>query len=58
MLLSEGNQRRKKSSWNRVIQLVTYAASPVKSTCTVDYIIVREEDKAKVHNVKIRDVNG
>jgi len=32
-------------------QLVTYAADPVKST--VDYIIVREEDKAKVHNVKV-----
>jgi len=28
-------------------QLVTYAAGPVKST--VDYIIVRQEDKAKVH---------
>ena len=27
-------------------QLVTYAAGPVKST--VDYIIVRQEDKAKV----------
>ena len=32
-------------------QLVTYAAGPVKST--VDYIIVRQEDKAKVHNVKV-----
>jgi len=32
-------------------QLVTYAAGPVKST--VDYIIVRQEDKAKVQNVKV-----
>jgi len=32
-------------------QLVTYAAGPVKST--VDYIIVRQEDKAKVHNVNV-----
>ena len=32
-------------------QLVTYAASPVKST--VDYIIVQQEDKAKVHNVSV-----
>jgi len=32
-------------------QLVTYAAGPVKSM--VDYIIVRQEDKAKVHNVKV-----
>ena len=31
--------------------MVTYAAGPVKST--VDYIIVRQEDKAKVHNVKV-----
>jgi len=31
--------------------LETYAAGPVKST--VDYIIVRQEDKAKVHNVKV-----
>jgi len=31
--------------------LVTYAAGPVKST--VDYIIVRQEDKAKVRNVKV-----
>jgi len=30
-------------------QLVTYAAGPVKSTA--DYIIVRQEDKAKVRNV-------
>jgi len=30
---------------------VTYAAGPVKST--VDYIIVRQEDKAKVRNVKV-----
>jgi len=29
----------------------TYAAGPVKST--VDYIIVQQEDKAKVHNVKV-----
>jgi len=32
-------------------QLMTYAAGPVKST--VDYIIVRQEDKAKVRNVKV-----
>jgi len=32
-------------------QLVTYAAGPVKST--VDYIIVRQENKAKVRNVKV-----
>jgi len=32
-------------------QLVTYTVGSVKST--VDYIIVRQEDKAKVHNVKI-----
>jgi len=32
-------------------QLVTYAAGPVKST--VDYIIVRQEDKANVHNAKV-----
>ena len=32
-------------------QLVTYAAGSVKST--VDYIIVRQEDKAKVRNVKV-----
>jgi len=31
--------------------LVTYAAGPVKST--VDYIIVRHEDKTKVPNVKV-----
>jgi len=30
---------------------VTYAAGPVKST--VDYIIVRQEDKAKVRNNKV-----
>jgi len=30
---------------------VTYAAGSVKST--VDYIIVRQEDKAKVRNVKV-----
>jgi len=29
--------------------MVTFAAGPLKST--VDYIIVRQEDKAKVHNV-------
>jgi len=32
-------------------QLVTCAALPVKST--VDYIIVHQEDKAKVRNVKV-----
>jgi len=32
-------------------QLMTYAAGSVKST--VDYIIVWQEDKAKVHNVKV-----
>jgi len=32
-------------------QLVTYAAGPVRST--VDYIIVRQEDKAKVRNIKV-----
>jgi len=32
-------------------QLVTYLAGPVKST--VDYIIVRQEDKAKIRNVKV-----
>jgi len=36
-------------------QLVTYAAGPVKST--VDYIIVRQEDKAKVCNVKVININ-
>ena len=30
---------------------MTYAAGPVKST--VDYIIVRQEDKTKVCNVKV-----
>ena len=30
--------------------LVTYVAGPVKST--IDYIMVRQEDKAKVSNVK------
>jgi len=30
---------------------MTYAAGTVKST--VDYIIVRQEDKAKVHNVTV-----
>ena len=33
------------------LQLVTYAAGPDKST--VDYIIVRQENKAKVRNVKV-----
>ena len=32
-------------------QLVTYAAGPVKST--VDYIIVQQEDIAKVRNVRV-----
>jgi len=32
-------------------QMVTYAAGPVKST--VDYIIVRQENKAKVRNFKV-----
>jgi len=32
-------------------KLVTYAAGSVKST--VDYITVRQEDKAKIHNVKV-----
>ena len=32
-------------------KLVTYVAGPVKST--VDYILVRQEDKAKVCNVKV-----
>ena len=31
-------------------KLVTYVAGPVKST--VDYIMVRQEDKAKIRNVK------
>ena len=31
--------------------MVTYVAGPVKST--VDYISVRQEDKAKVRNVKV-----
>jgi len=31
--------------------MVIYAAGPVIST--VDYIIVRQEDKAKVRNVKV-----
>jgi len=30
---------------------VTYAAGPVKST--VDYVIMRQEDKAKIRNVKV-----
>ena len=32
-------------------KLVTYVAGPVKST--VDYIMVRQEDKAKIRNVKV-----
>jgi len=32
-------------------KLVTYVAGPVKST--VDYIMVRQDDKAKVRNVKV-----
>jgi len=32
-------------------KLVTYVAGPVKRT--VDYIMVQEEDKAKVRNVKV-----
>jgi len=32
-------------------KLVTYVAGPVKST--VDYIMVRQEDKANVRNVKV-----
>ena len=32
-------------------KLVTFVAGPVKST--VDYIMVRQEDKAKVRNVKV-----
>jgi len=32
-------------------KLVTYVAGPVKST--VDYIMVQQEDKAKVRNVKV-----
>ena len=32
-------------------KLVTYSAGPVKST--VDYIMVRQEDKAKICNVKV-----
>jgi len=35
----------------QVAKLVTYVAGPVKST--VDYIMVRQEDKAKVRNVKV-----
>ena len=31
--------------------MVTYVAGPVKST--VDYIMVRKEDKAKIRNVKV-----
>ena len=30
---------------------VTYVAGPVKST--VDYIMIRQEDKAKIRNVKV-----
>ena len=32
-------------------KLVTYVAGPVKST--VDYIMVRQEDKAKIRNVNV-----
>ena len=32
-------------------QLVTYAAGPVESL--VDYIIVQQEDKAKIRNAKV-----
>jgi len=32
-------------------KLVTYVAGPVKNT--VDYIMVRQEDKGKIHNVKV-----
>ena len=32
-------------------KLVTYVSGPVKST--VDYIMVRQEDKAKIRNVKV-----
>ena len=32
-------------------KLVTYVAGPVKST--VDYMMVQQEDKAKIHNVKV-----
>jgi len=32
-------------------KLVTYVAGPVKST--VDYIMVRQEDKAKIRNVRV-----
>jgi len=32
-------------------KLVTYVASPVKST--VDYIIVQQEDQGKVRNIKV-----
>ena len=32
-------------------KLVTYVAGPVKST--VDYIMVRQEDKTKIRNVKV-----
>jgi len=35
-------------------KLVTYVAGPVKST--VDYIMVRKEDKAKIRNVKVISV--
>ena len=35
-------------------KLVTYVAGPVKST--VDYIMVRQEDKAKIRNVKVKSV--
>ena len=37
-------------------KLVTYVAGPVKSTA--DYIMVRQEDKAKVRNVKVRPISS
>ena len=36
---------------NQEAKLVTYVAGPVKST--VDYIMVRQEDKAKIRNFKV-----
>ena len=73
MLLTQGNQMRKKRLWNEVFhlvscvpqnqmvvfagdtkqesKLVTYVAGPVKST--IDYITVRQEDKAKIRNSKV-----
>ena len=34
-----------------MVKLVTYVAGLVKST--VDYIMVRQEDKAKIRNIKV-----